>query len=64
MAFRLIDTENWERKGFYEHFINDVVCSYSVTVNIDITNLKGQKLYPVMIWLLKKTVNDMPEFSL
>ena len=62
MAFKLIDIENWERKEFYEHFINEVVCSYSVTVNIDITNLLGQKLYPAMIWLLTKTVNDMPEF--
>ena len=62
MAFQLIDLENWERREFYEHFISQVVCTYSVVVNIDITNLKGQKLYPAMIWLLTKTVNDMPEF--
>ena len=62
MAIRLIDLENWERREYYEHFIKDVVCSYSVTVNIDITNLKGYSLYPAMIWLLTKTVNDMPEF--
>ena len=62
MAFRLIDVDNWERKEFYEHFINEVVCSYSVVVNIDITNLKGQRLYPTMIWLLTKTVNGMPQF--
>ena len=62
MAFKLIDIENWERREFYEHFINEVVCTYSAVVNIDITNLKGQKLYPAMIWLLTKTVNDMPEF--
>ena len=62
MAFRRIDTENWERKEFYEHFISQVVCTYSVTVNLDITHLKGQKLYPAMIWLLTKTVNEMPEF--
>ena len=62
MAFRLIDIENWERKEFYQHFINEVVCTYSAVVNIDITNLKREKLYPAMIWLLTKTVNDMPEF--
>ena len=62
MAFKLIDIENWERREFYEHFINEVVCTYSAVVNIDITNLQGQKLYPAMIWLLTKTVNDMPEF--
>ena len=62
MALRLIDMETWERREFYEHFITEVVCTYSAVVNIDITNLKGQKLYPAMIWLLTKTVNDMPEF--
>ena len=62
MAFQLIDLENWERREYYEHFIKEVVCTYSAVVNIDITNLKGQKLYPAMIWLLTKTVNDMPEF--
>ena len=62
MALKLIDLNTWERREFYEHFINEVVCTYSAVVNIDITNLKGQKLYPAMIWLLTKTVNDMPEF--
>lgn len=62
MAFHLIDIENWDRKEFYEHFIKDVVCTYSVTVNLDITNLKHERLYPAMIWLLTRTVNEMPEF--
>ena len=62
MALRLIDMENWARREFYEHFIKEVVCSYSITVNLDITPLKGQRLYPAMIWLLTKTVNEMPEF--
>jgi len=62
MAFELIDMDNWERKEFYEHFIKEVVCTYSVTVNMDISKLKNQRLYPAMIWLLTKTVNEMPEF--
>ena len=62
MAFRKIEIENWDRREFYEHFINEVVCTYSVTVNLEITSLKGQRLYPAMIWLLTKTVNEMPEF--
>ena len=62
MTLQLIDVDNWERKEYYEHFIKEVVCTYAVTVNLDITRLKGQKLYPAMIWLLTKTVNDMPEF--
>ena len=62
MAFNLIDMESWERREFYEHFINEVRCTYSATVNIDITNLAGQRLYPAMIWLLTQAVNQMPEF--
>ena len=62
MAFQLIDLKTWERREFYEHFIKEVVCSYSITVNVDITPLKGQQLYPALIWLLTKTVNEMPQF--
>jgi len=62
MAFRLIDLDTWNRREFYEHFIKEVVCTYSATVNLDITGLKGERLYPAMIWLLTKTVNEMPEF--
>ena len=64
MAFQLIDIETWERREFYEHFIKEVVCSFSVTVNLDITRLKEERLYPAMIWLLTKTVNEMPEFRM
>lgn len=62
MAFTLIDLETWERREFYEHFINEVRCTYSTTVNLDITSLKGRRLYPAMIWYLTQTVNQMPEF--
>lgn len=60
--FNRIDMERWERREFYEHFINEVRCTYSTTVPIDITHLKKQRLYPAMIWLLTQTVNEMPEF--
>ncbi len=49
MSFHLIDIQNWRRREFYEHFMQEVVCSYSATVNLDITNLKKTKLYPAMI---------------
>ena len=62
MAFTLIDLDNWERREHYLHFINEVRCSHSVCVNLDISNLNGQRLYPAMLWLLTRTVNEMPEF--
>lgn len=42
--------------------MDQVTCSYSVAVDLDITRLKGQRLYPAMLWLLTQTVNQMPEF--
>ena len=62
MSFHLIDYQTWERKEFYEHFISNVVCTYSTTVNLDITHLKSVRLYPTIIWLLTKVVNQMSEF--
>ena len=42
--------------------MNQVPCGYSATVNLDITKLKNERLYPAMLWLLTKTVNQVPEF--
>ncbi len=62
MLFNLIDTNNWERKEHYNHFMKEVVCTYSLTANLDITQIRGVKLYPAMLWLLTQTVNEMKEF--
>lgn len=62
MGFHLIDIEHWKRKAFYQHYINDVVCSYAMTVHLDITALGVHGLYPKMLWLLTDTVNDFEEF--
>jgi chloramphenicol O-acetyltransferase type A len=62
MKFHLIDTDKWDRKEYFHHYFDDVTCTYSLTVNIDITGLHGHKIYPAMLWLLTRTVNDMVEF--
>lgn len=62
MTFTLIDLESWVRKEHYLHFIDEVRCSYSACINLDVTNLSGKRLYPTMLWLLTRTVNEMPEF--
>lgn len=62
MNFMPIDTALWSRKEHYDHFMNEVVCSYSATVNLDITNIKTQRLYPAMLWLLTRSVNRTKEF--
>lgn len=62
MGFHIVNIERWERREYFEHYINEVNCSYSSTVSLDISKLKGYKIYPAMIWLLTKTVNAIEQF--
>lgn len=62
MAFRSIDLATWPRREYYLHYTDQVPCSYSLTVEVDITPLEGQRLYPAMLWLLTDTVNRFESF--
>ena len=64
MAFHPIDLDSFPRREHYLSFIGNNQCSYSMTVNVDITALGAYKLYPAMIWLLTRTVNEIPEFRM
>lgn len=67
MKFNLIDKEKWDRKPYFDHFIN-LKCTFSITADIDITTLldelsnKGIKFYPAFIYMISKTVNAHVEF--
>ena len=62
-TFSKIDIESWERKEYFLHYYNDVRCTYSVTVNVDITEIynrvkdNGHRLYPTLIWWIANAVN-------
>ena len=64
MKFNQIDIEKWNRKEYYIHYMNELRCTYSLTVNIDITNLKAvvrkmnKKIYPVQIYMIANIVNQ------
>lgn len=68
MKFNLIDIEHWNRKPYFEHYLNTVRCTYSMTANIEITNLlyeiklKKLKLYPIIIYIIATVVNNHKEF--
>lgn len=68
MKFNLIDIEYWNRKPYFEHYLNSVRCTYSMTANIEITyllheiKLKNLKLYPTLIYILSTVVNNHKEF--
>ncbi len=68
--FNKIDIENWNRKHSYHHYFESVPCTYSMTVNLDITNFlntissNDQKLFPVFLYSLSQMVNSHKEFRM
>lgn len=42
MNFTLINMENWNRKEYYLHYMQNIRCTYSLTAHIDITCLKHE----------------------
>ncbi|WP_028562643.1 type A chloramphenicol O-acetyltransferase [Paenibacillus pinihumi] len=68
MIFNLIDSDSWTRKPYFEHYLNHVRCTYSMTADIDITLLRaelkymGIKLYPALIYMITTVVNRHCEF--
>ncbi len=37
MIFNKLDIQTWNRKESYLHYFNDVPCTYSMTINLDIS---------------------------
>jgi len=68
MNFNPIVIDNWSRKTYFEHYLNHVRCTYSMTANIDITRLYaehksiGVKMYPAFIHMITSVVNRYSEF--
>lgn len=58
------------RKEHYEHYSKHVRCSYSLTVEIDISDLltalksKELKAYPEQIYMLSMVVNQFQAFRM
>ncbi len=68
MRFVLIDRARWERREVFEHYFNNVSCSFALTAQVDVTRLKtetkkrGIKFYPAQIFALASVVNQLQEF--
>lgn len=64
--YEVIDIASWPRREYFEHYMNAVPCTYSMTVRLDITNLRreGLRLYPAMLWLLTGAVNRCEQFRM
>ncbi len=70
MKFNKIDLENWGRRECYLRFTEETPCTYSITVNLNITKFllqtKNKKLnfFPCFLFLLSNTVNRYDEFRM
>lgn len=65
-----IDVQQWARREWFEHYLNRCPTYYSMTVDVDVTDLReairatGRKTYPTQIWALATVVNRHPEFRM
>ena len=64
MVFEVIDINGWKRREYFEHYFTNIPCTYSMTVKLDITQIKKKrmKLYPAMLYYLATIVNRHSEF--
>ncbi len=66
--FNIVDLDSWERKEYFNHYFNNVKCTYSITTNINITSLVSVlakhkiKTYPSLIYIVTKAINNNQNF--
>ena len=70
MNYKVIDKENYYRKGVFRHFTEDCKCSTSMTAKIDVTDLvtyskaKGTKFYINFLYILAKVLNSREDYRM
>ncbi len=70
MNYKIIEKDNYYRKGVFRHFSQDCRCSTSVTARIDVTELKeyskktGTKFYINFLYLLSKVLNSRDDYKM
>lgn len=70
MDFKLIDMKKWERAACYQHFMTVARSTYSITVDIDITEFfhytqeKNIRIFPAFTWVVTTAVNSLEEFRM
>lgn len=69
MFFTPIDLQVWPRGQMFYYFSKMAPTGYSLTVNIDVTELRqtvknaGIKFFPAYLWLVTKNLNRQTEFK-
>lgn len=70
MNYKVIDINNYYRRGVFEHFSKDCKCSVSMTHRIDVTKLKhfseatNTKFYINFLYVLCKALNSRDDYKM
>ena len=70
MNYRVIDPEQYYRKGVFRHFSEDCRCSSSMTARVDVTGLvrwsagTGTKFYINFLYVLAKSLNSRDDYRM
>lgn len=69
MNFTTIDFDQWNRGDLFRFYIEKMRIVMSLTVDIDVTNLKIYakkhciRFYPLTLWVVSKAINSHDEFK-
>lgn len=70
MNYRVIDINQYYRRGVFRHFSEDCKCSVSMTCRVDVTELysyskrTGTKFYINFLYLLSKVLNSREDYRM
>lgn len=70
MSFTYIDMDTWERRSHFEYYRTFLKCGYSVTVRLDVTNLRqaarerGLRFFPAFVYCVSRTIREKREFRM
>ncbi len=65
MKFKEVDLNTWDRKEYFKHFIDRVPFTYSMSIKLDITNIRNRqlKVYPTLLYCITKAANQLEQFK-
>ena len=70
MNYKVIDREQYYRKGVFRHFSEDCKCSTSMTARVDVTDLAeysgrtGTRFYINFLYVLSKALNSREDYRM
>lgn len=70
MNFRKINMDVWDRRECFEHFSTVAKSTYSITVDVDISEFmkfireNGYRMFPAFIWIVTRAINAREEFRM